>query len=92
MNFKVARIQRIELPKAKFREAKAISERSELQLVLLAFHLGSAFSVFWFSDETHCPSLHAAALRIVRSCVLAKTVEWGQQQDAKSPFPVWRAC
>lgn len=77
MNFKVTRIQRIDFLKAKFREAKAISERSELQLVLLAFRLGSAFSVFWFSDETRCPSRHAAALRTVRSCVLAKTTEPG---------------
>lgn len=77
MNFKVATMQQIEFPKAKFREGKAISKRSQPQLLLLALHLGPAFSVFLFSDKTHCPSLHLAPLRIVRSCVLAKTVEWG---------------
>ena len=46
MNFKVATMQQIEFPKAKFREAKAISERSQPQLLLLALHLGPAFSVF----------------------------------------------
>ena len=94
MNFKVATMQQIEFPKAKFREGKAISERSQPQLLLLALHLGPAFSVFLFSDKTHCPSLHLAPLRIVRSCVLAKTVRVGCSNRAglKSPFPVWRAC
>lgn len=76
MNFKVATMQQIEFPKAKFREAKAISERSQSQLLLLALHLGPAFSVSLCSDKTYRPSLHLAP-RIVRSYVLAKTVEWG---------------
>lgn len=46
---------------------------------------------FLFSDKTHCLSLHLAPLRIVRSCVLAKTAEWGAATELgwSRPFLSW---
>lgn len=84
----------IEFPKAEFREAKAISERSQLQRVLFAFHLGSIFSVFC-SVIKHAFNTTSGSTNNCQDLCAGKSNGAGvrgRTTEEKSPFPVWRAC
>lgn len=78
--------------KAEFRQAKAVSERSQLQWVLLAFHLGPTFSVFC-SVIRHISNTAFGSTDNRQELCAGKNSRAGNSRtmEKKSPVPVWSA-